>query len=53
MKGELSVPGALILKPTKPMESTIFLRMNAPYMGDKVRMPQLATYWSTPAASRS
>jgi uncharacterized repeat protein (TIGR03806 family) len=43
-KGEVGVAGALILKPTKPMESAMWLRMNAPYTGDKTRMPQLATY---------
>ena len=38
-------PGlAQILKPGMPMLSTIWLRMHAPYTGDKTRMPQLATY---------
>jgi uncharacterized repeat protein (TIGR03806 family) len=44
MKGDVGVAGAQILKPTKPMESAIWLRMNAPFAGDKTRMPQLATY---------
>jgi hypothetical protein len=44
MKGNVGVMGAQILKPTKPMESAMWLRMNAPYAGDKTRMPQLATY---------
>jgi uncharacterized repeat protein (TIGR03806 family) len=44
MKGEIGVAGAQILKPGKPMESTMWIRMNAPWKGDKVRMPQLATY---------
>jgi hypothetical protein len=44
MKGTVGVDGALIMKPTKPMESTIWLRMHAPWTGDKTRMPQLATY---------
>jgi uncharacterized repeat protein (TIGR03806 family) len=44
MKGNVGVMGAQILKPGKPMESAIWLRMHAPYTGDKTRMPQLATY---------
>jgi uncharacterized repeat protein (TIGR03806 family) len=44
MKGTLAVTGAQILKPGKPMESTMWLRMNAPFNNDKIRMPQLATY---------
>ncbi len=44
MKGEIGVTGAQIFKPTKPMESAMWLRMNAPFMDDKTRMPQLATY---------
>jgi uncharacterized repeat protein (TIGR03806 family) len=43
-KGEVGVAGSLILKPTKPLESGMILRMSAPYTGDKTRMPQLATY---------
>jgi hypothetical protein len=44
MKSTLGVAGALVMKAGKPMESTMWLRMNAPYSGDKIRMPQLATY---------
>ena len=44
MKGNVGVDGAQILKPTKPLQSAIWLRMHAPYTGDKTRMPQLATY---------
>jgi uncharacterized repeat protein (TIGR03806 family) len=44
MKGTVGVDGAQILKPGMPMLSTIWLRMHAPYAGDKTRMPQLATY---------
>jgi hypothetical protein len=33
-----------IIKPGKPMESVMWLRMHAPFMNDKIRMPQLATY---------
>jgi hypothetical protein len=44
MKGDVGVTGAQILKPGKPMESAMWLRMHAPYVGDKIRMPQLATY---------
>jgi uncharacterized repeat protein (TIGR03806 family) len=44
MKGTVGVTGAQILKPGMPMLSTIWLRMHAPYTGDKTRMPQLATY---------
>jgi uncharacterized repeat protein (TIGR03806 family) len=44
MKSNVGVNGALILKPGVPMESTIWLRMHAPWTGDKTRMPQLATY---------
>jgi uncharacterized repeat protein (TIGR03806 family) len=44
MKGTVGVTGAQILKPGMPMLSTIWLRMHAAYMGDKTRMPQLATY---------
>ena len=43
-KGNVGVDGALILKPGKPMESAIWLRMHAPFMNDKTRMPELATY---------
>jgi hypothetical protein len=44
MKSTVGVDGALILKPGMPMQSTIWLRMHAPWTGDKTRMPQLATY---------
>jgi uncharacterized repeat protein (TIGR03806 family) len=44
MKGDVGVAGAQIFKPGKPMESTMWLRMHAPWTGDKTRMPQLATY---------
>jgi hypothetical protein len=44
MKGNVGVMGAQILKPGMPMQSAMWLRMNAPYTGDKTRMPQLATY---------
>ena len=44
VKGNVGVLGAQILKPGKPMESAMWLRMNAPFKGDKTRMPQLATY---------
>ena len=43
-KSTVGVPNALILKPGKPMESVMWLRMHAPFMNDKIRMPQLATY---------
>jgi uncharacterized repeat protein (TIGR03806 family) len=44
VKSTLGVTGAQILKPGMPMLSTIWLRMHAPWTGDKTRMPQLATY---------
>jgi uncharacterized repeat protein (TIGR03806 family) len=44
MRGSVGVQNALILKPGKPMESAIWLRMHAPYTEDKTRMPWLATY---------
>jgi uncharacterized repeat protein (TIGR03806 family) len=44
MKGTVGIDGAQILKPGQPMLSTIWLRMHAPFTGDKTRMPQLATY---------
>jgi uncharacterized repeat protein (TIGR03806 family) len=44
LKGNVGVAGAQILKPAKPMESAMWLRVHAPYTGDKTRMPQLATY---------
>ena len=44
MKGDVGVMGSQILKPGKPMESAIYLRMAAPPSTGKTRMPQLATY---------
>jgi uncharacterized repeat protein (TIGR03806 family) len=44
MKGDVGVAGALNLKPGKPMESAMWLRMNAPPSAGKTRMPQIATY---------
>jgi hypothetical protein len=44
MKSTVGVDGALILKPTKPMESVMWLRMHSPKIDEKTRMPQLATY---------
>jgi hypothetical protein len=44
MKGTVGVDGAQILKPGLPMQSAMWLRMHAPWTGDKTRMPQLATY---------
>ena len=43
-KGDVGVLGALVLSPGQPMLSSMWLRMHAPYMGDRTRMPQLATY---------
>jgi uncharacterized repeat protein (TIGR03806 family) len=44
MKGDVGVQGSQIFKPGKPMESAMWLRMNAPPSAGKTRMPQLATY---------
>jgi uncharacterized repeat protein (TIGR03806 family) len=43
-KGDVGVSGALVLSPGQPMMSSMWLRMHAAYMGDRTRMPQLATY---------
>ncbi|MDB4980697.1 MAG: hypothetical protein JWM82_1449, partial [Myxococcales bacterium] len=44
VRGNLGDPTAQILKAGKPMQSAMWMRMNAPFMDDKTRMPQLATY---------
>jgi hypothetical protein len=41
-KGDVGVPGAVNLKPTDPMNSVMWLRMNS--LENRVRMPQIATY---------
>jgi len=43
-KGDVGVVGSQVLKPGTPMESAMWLRMNAPPSSGKTRMPQLATY---------
>jgi mono/diheme cytochrome c family protein len=45
MKSTAGGPASsLILKPGTPMESVMWLRMHAPRVDEKTRMPQIATY---------
>jgi hypothetical protein len=52
MKSTVGVDGAQLLKPGKPMESVMWLRMHSQKIDEKTRMPQIGTYVIDEAATQ-